>query len=201
MKRGWAVAVTGGVGCGKSEVGRLWAARGAEVADADQLARAVVDPGQPALDRIVERFGRRILGADGRLDRTALAAVVFADDAARQALEAIVHPPVLAALARWRDEVVGRGGVAVALIPLLFEAGAEAGWDAVVCVSASESVVRQRLQARGWTEEEIERRRRAQWPLAEKERRSDLVVRNDGTLAELAEAVRRLDEWIREKER
>ena len=199
--RGRAIALTGGVGCGKSEAGRIFAALGAEVLDADDLARRVVEPGQPALEQIVARFGRAVLQPDGRLDRAALARRVFADETARRELEAMVHPPVLAELARWRGAVTARGRDAVGIVPLLFEAGAEGGWEAVVCVSARPETVGARLRARGWTEAEQQARQQAQWPLAEKERRAHHVVRNDGSIAELAEAVRRVYGRIREKER
>ena len=199
--RGWAIALTGGIGCGKSEAGRIFASLGAEVLDADDLARRVVEPGQPALERIVARFGRAVLQADGRLDRAALARLVFTDGPARRDLEALVHPPVLAELARWSGEVTARGRDAVGIVPLLFEAGAEGGWDAVVCISARPETVGARLRARGWSEVEQRARQEAQWPLAEKEKRAHHVVRNDGSIAELAEAVRRVYERIREKER
>lgn len=199
MVRGWAIALTGGIGCGKSEVGRIWAGLGAEVRDADDVARALVAPGQPILAQVVARFGRGVQDASGGLNRAALAARVFADAEARRELEAMLHPPVRAELTRWRGEVVEAGRDAVGIIPLLFEVGAEAGWAVHVCVSARPEVVQARLDARGWTRAEQEARQRAQWPLAEKERRAHHVVHNNGSLAELAEAVRRIYGLIREK--
>ena len=196
---GWGIALTGGIGCGKSEVGRIWAALGAEVRDADDVARALVAPGQPLLDEVVARFGVAVLDAAGGLNRAALAARVFADADARRVLESVLHPPVLADLARWREAVTGAGRDAVGIIPLLFEAQAEAGWTVRVCVSARPEVVQARLDARGWTRAEQEARQRAQWPLAEKEKRAHHVVHNNGSLAELAEAVRRVYGLIREK--
>ncbi len=197
--RGWAIALTGGIGCGKSEVGRIWAGLGAEVRDADDVARALVAPGQPLLARVAARFGADVLDAAGGLNRAALAARVFADAEARRELEAMLHPPVRADLARWRETVIASGRDAVGIIPLLFEAQVEAGWAVRVCVSARPEVVQARLDARGWTRAEQEARQRAQWPLAEKERRAHHVVHNNGSLAELAEAVRRVYGLIREK--
>ena len=196
---GWGIALTGGIGCGKSEVGRIWAALGAEVRDADDVARTLVAPGQPLLDEVVARFGVAVLDAAGGLNRAALAARVFADADARRVLESVLHPPVLADLARWREAVTGAGRDAVGIIPLLFEAQAETGWTVRVCVSARPEVVQARLDARGWTRAEQEARQRAQWPLAEKEMRAHHVVHNNGSLAELAEAVRRVYGLIREK--
>jgi dephospho-CoA kinase len=197
--RGWGIALTGGIGCGKSEVGRIWAALGAEVRDADDVARTLVAPGQPLLDEVVARFGVAVLDAAGGLNRAALAARVFADADARRVLESVLHPPVLADLARWREAVTGAGRDAVGIIPLLFEAQAEAGWTVRVCVSARPEMVQARLDARGWTRAEQEARQRAQWPLADKEMRAHHVVHNNGSLAELAEAVRRVYGLIREK--
>jgi hypothetical protein len=113
-----------------------------------------------------------VLDAAGGLNRAALAARVFADADARRVLESVLHPPVLADLARWREAVTGAGRDAVGIIPLLFEAQAEAGWTVRVCVSARPEVVQARLDARGWTRAEQEARQRAQWPLAEKENAS-----------------------------
>src|SRR6476646_6694254 len=88
------VCLTGWIGAGKSTVAELLVRRGAVVVDADVVARAVVEPGEPAFDQLVERFGTGVVGADGRLDRPALAAVAFADDESRAALEAITHPAI-----------------------------------------------------------------------------------------------------------
>jgi dephospho-CoA kinase len=175
--------ITGGVGMGKSTAGQLLRQRGVEVADTDSLARQLTEPGQPALEEILQRFGPRVLAADGQLNRSELARIVFADVGARADLEAILHPRIRAA---WEAEaqswrVAGRG-VGAILIPLLFETGAAPRFDAVICVVCSEASQRERLRQRGWTDGEIGQRVAAQWPVEQKIARADFVVWTDTNL-------------------
>jgi dephospho-CoA kinase len=171
------VGLTGGVGMGKSTAAQLLGSRGAAVVDTDDLARQVVEPGQPALAEVREAFGPGIVGPDGRLRRDELARRVFADAASRQRLEGILHPPIRAL---WRAQVetwrtAGRP-LAVVVIPLLFETKAEAELDATICVACSASTQHQRLLARGWSPEHIEQRLQAQWPVETKMACADYVV-------------------------
>lgn len=195
------VALTGNIASGKSEVARVFAARGARVIDADVLAREVVEPGTPALAEIAARWGTRILHADGSLDRAALRRIVFADPAEREALNAIVHPRVEA---RRRELLAAaeREGVpiVVADIPLLFEVGLADRFDRVVLVDASESARRQRLVThRGVPEADARAMIASQMPAAEKRKRAHIVIENDGTLDELrARAERVWDMLARE---
>ena len=135
------------------------------------------EPGQPALAEVLAAFGPEIAGPDGQLRRDELARRVFADPAARQRLEAILHPPIRALwraqVETWRAE--GRP-LAVVVIPLLFETKAEAELDATICVACSAATQRQRLLARGWSPEQIEQRLQAQWPVEAKMARADYVV-------------------------
>ena len=183
-----AVAVTGGVGCGKSEVGRLLQKQGALVLDADEVGHEVLASGSPVAAAVIEHFGPEVVGADGAIDRPLVGRRVFGDRAARQTLERLVHPAILERIRNWVNEARQQAPCAV-LIPLLFEVGWTKGWDAIWCVSASPQVVQARLGARGWTVEEWQRRQAAQWPLAEKEKRADLVLHNEGSRNELAAAV------------
>lgn len=181
------VALTGNVASGKSTVLRHFADWGATVIDADQLVREAQQPGSPALEAIVDRFGREALRADGSLDRDALRRRVMADAEARAALEAIMHPVVrqrrdaLAAQARARGEAL-----LVNDIPLLFEALSPSAFDLVVLVDAPDAVRRRRLiRHRGLTGAEADRLMASQLPAAAKRDRSDLIIENDGSLAEL----------------
>lgn len=185
-----AIGVTGGIGCGKSEVARCLRSDGVPVLDADDVARDVVAPGSEALAEIVGLFGAGVLQAEGQLNRGALANVVFSDAVALQTLNAIVHPRVRQTMQAWVAEHRSAGRSCAGVIPLLFETGGEATWDAVICIAASEQTSSARLKTRGWNEEEISRRRAAQWPLEAKMKRADLVIENNGTLEELATQVR-----------
>jgi dephospho-CoA kinase len=188
------VALTGNIASGKSEVARIFEDLGATLIDADELAREAVRPGTKALAAIVARWGKRVLNADGTLNRGVLRSIVFADPNEREALNAIVHPEV----GRRRQELVadarGRGDrVLVAAIPLLFEAGLERDFDRVILVDAPEEVRLSRLlQHRGIGLEEARRIMAAQMPAAAKRLRADIVIDNDSTLEELRGAVERV---------
>lgn len=175
------LGLTGGLGMGKSTVADLLAARGWPVADADVLARQVVEPGQPALEQIVRVFGPDVLDAQGRLRRDEVARRVFVDESLRRRLEAITHPRIRALwraqAEQWRRQQ-RPGGVLV--IPLLFEVGAEAEVDVVVCVACSAQTQWRRLQARGWSDQEIVQRLAAQLPIEQKLARADVVIWTEG---------------------
>ena len=173
--------LTGGVGMGKSTAAEFLRARGAQVVDADELARQLVQPDQPALAEIQTEFGKKVIAPDGRLRRDELARIVFADAAAREKLEAILHPRIgerwLAQIETWRGE---NRALAVVVIPLLFETRAESHFDKIICVACSAPAQRERLLARGWTPEQIRQRLAAQWPVEQKISRADFVVWTDG---------------------
>jgi len=175
--------ITGGMGMGKSTAAQILCQRGVAVVDTDDLARDVVQPGEPALTEIQTAFGRDLVAADGRLKRDALAAIVFADATARERIEAILHPRIQqrwqTQLQTWRDQ--GRV-VAAVVIPLLFETRAESGFDAVVCVACSPITQRERLAARGWTPEHIEKRLAAQLFVTGKMSRAHFVIWSEGLL-------------------
>jgi dephospho-CoA kinase len=186
------VGLTGNAASGKSTVGRSWARRGAHVIDADVLARRAVAPGTPGLQAVAREFGPDLVG-DAGLDREALRRLVFADPAARERLERIVHPEV----GRLRQEEEARlraGGAAVVVhdIPLLFEVGLEAEFHLVVLVTAPERERARRLTERGLSAAEVRGLMASQAPPAESRRRADMVISNDGGLDELDEEAGRL---------
>jgi dephospho-CoA kinase len=187
------VALTGGIATGKSTVLRRLKRRGIPTIDADRLAREVVRPGEAALDAIRVRFGRGVLADDGTLDRRALADIVFADPEARAALEAIVHPAVYAAIDRWFAQLAATAPAGVADIPLLYESGHAGDFDLVVVAACEPELQMARLMTRDkLTADDARRRIAAQWPIAEKVRRADRVIRTDGTIAETEAQVDRL---------
>ena len=175
--------LTGGVGMGKSTAAEFLHARGAQVVDTDELARQLVEPGQPALTEIQAEFGKSIVASDGRLRRDELARIVFADAGARKKLETILHPRIrerwLAQVEIWRRE---NRALAVVVIPLLFETRAESHFNKIICVACSAPTQRQRLLGRGWTPKQIKQRLAAQWPVEQKISRADFVVWTDGAL-------------------
>jgi dephospho-CoA kinase len=183
-------ALTGGIATGKSYCAARFASLGVPVIDSDQLAREAVVPGTPGLTRVVERFGRDLLQPDGTLDRAALARIVFADPAARADLEAIVHPEVYRRIREWSARLPPATTPAIADIPLLFETGHERDFDRViVCACDPEEQVR-RLKARDGLDEPAARARlAAQWPIEEKVKRADYVIRTDGTFEDTDRAV------------
>lgn len=182
------LGLTGGIGMGKTTAARLLRERGVPVVDTDDLARQVVEPGQPALATIQAEFGPQVIAPDGTLRRDEMARLVFSDPAARQRLEAILHPPIRA-LWRARMEAWKAEGkpLAVVVIPLLFETNAEAELDAIICVACSPVTQAERLAPRGWTREQIDARNRAQLPVEEKISRSDYLIWTEGDLAVHAE--------------
>ena len=177
------IGLTGGIGMGKSTAANFVRAMQIPVADTDEIARSLVEPGEPALDEIMRAFGQDIVDGGGRLRRQALAELVFADNEKRRELEAILHPRIraawLLAAARWRTENCLLGAV---VIPLLFETKAEAHFDSIICVACSRPTQLARLQSRGWCNEEIDRRTQAQKPVAAKMESSNYVVWSEGKM-------------------
>lgn len=162
---------------------RALARRGAVVIDADAIAREVVEPGRPGLAAVVERFGEGVLDADGRLDRPALAALVFEDPAARADLNAIVHPLVAAETLR-RQAAAPPDSVVVLDVPLLVEA-AKSGYDVVVIVEAPEAVRLERLVGRGMSVEDARRRMAAQASDEDRRKVADVILDNSGSEEQL----------------
>jgi dephospho-CoA kinase len=162
------IGLTGPIGCGKSTIAGWLAGRGAVVIDADAVARAVVEPGEPALERIVERFGAAYRSPDGSLDRAALGRLVFADPAALRDLEAIVHPAVRPRILTAIEAAEAEGAAAVVVEAIkLVEGGLADLCDEVWLVDCPDAVQRERLRDRGLEDADIERRVASQAGLRE----------------------------------
>jgi dephospho-CoA kinase len=187
------LGLTGGIGMGKSTAAEFLRSRGAQIVDTDELARQLVQPGQPAFGEIQTAFGKKIVAPDGRLRRDELAQIVFTDPAARKKLETILHPRIrerwLAQVEIWRKE---NCALAVVVIPLLFETRAESHFNKIICVVCSAPAQRKRLLSRGWTPEQIRQRLAAQWPVEQKISRADFVVWTDGALDVHAQQLERI---------
>ena len=182
--------LTGGVGMGKSTASKILEKRGVSVVDSDELARQVVEPGQPALDEIIDQFGDGFIDSAGRLDRAKMSQQVFGDDTVREQLEAIIHPRVRVQwqrnISEWREQQISVG---VVVIPLLFEVEAQDQFDVVLCVACSASTQRERLRQRKWGEEQISARIASQMDVVEKMKLADHVLWNEGNLDVLREQI------------
>lgn len=186
------VGLTGGIGSGKSTVSEMLAEHGAVIVDADAFAREAVRKGTPAHDLVVERFGPEVVLPDGELDRPKLAEIVFADEARRRDLEAIVHPEVRRMVAREIRANADTSHVVVLESPLLIEMGQHGLCDVVVVVAASPEDSVARLVARGMREADARARQAAQLPLHEKAKAADVLLDNGGDVEELRSQVDRL---------
>jgi len=188
------IAITGGAGTGKSTVARMFKELGAEVLDADQIAREAVAVGAPAWVELRRLYGAEFFNLNGELNRSRLAQRVFADPEARRVLDGLIHPRVEAEL-KARVAELARRGVKLVLVevPLLYETGRETAFDRVIVAAAPEADQIRRLRGRDQRgEAEIRGILAAQWPLADKVARADYVVDNGGELAQTRRQVKNI---------
>ena len=186
--RAYRVGLTGGIASGKSTAAKFFGALGVPILDSDQIARDVVEPGQPPLGRLVERFGPSILTPDGHLDRPALREIVFSDPRARADLEALTHPAIGAAMEARSAEAGGPYQILV--IPLLVEKNLSAHVDRVLVVDCEEQLQLKRVRAReGSTLEQARSILNAQVPRAARLKAADDVIHNDTDMNAVREQV------------
>ena len=185
------IGLTGGIGSGKTAASDHFARLGAEVIDTDLLSRELVEPGQEALEEIVDAFGEQVLSADGRLDRARLGQRVFADPGARQRLEAILHPKIRAAMLQRAAR--STAPYVVFVIPLLFETGQQDLVDRVLLIDVPEALQRARVAARdGLDEAQIDRIMAAQTGRETRLGQADDIICNDGELVQLYAQIEKL---------
>ena len=195
------VGLTGGIGAGKSEVTKRFAALGAKIIDADAIAREVVEPGTPGLAAVIEEFGPGVQAADGSLDREAVAAIVFNDDEARGRLNGIVHPligeRVFEMLAEFEAE--DPDGVLINDVPLIAEAGVAERYQVIVVVDAPvETQLDRLISLRGMSREDAQARIDVQASREQRLALATYVITNDGDLASLDRQVNEV--WASLKE-
>ncbi len=191
------VAITGGIACGKSLFSHYLGQLGVAILDADDVVHGLESPGGEAVPALRSLFGERIIRPDGGIDRAALGALVFEDDAARMRLNAVVHPLVRERIRAWAAEP--GPCLKAAVIPLLFEVGWADEWDVIICLVSSETVQAERLmRVRGLSEEQARRRIAAQMPVAEKAARSQCVVHNEADAEALAREAVKVYRFLRE---
>jgi dephospho-CoA kinase len=184
------IALTGGIACGKSLAGLFIQEEGVPVCDADQIAHAVMRPGSPVATEVLREFGSAIEGPDGGIDRARLAGIVFEEPGRLAVLNGLVHPAVRKAIDGWLAALPAATPLAVVIIPLLFEARMEQGWDGVIAVVSPKALQWQRLLERGLTAAEAARRLAAQWPQERKMERAEWVIYNCGTRELLRDQVK-----------
>ena len=186
--RAFRVGLTGGIASGKSTAAKFFGALGVPILDSDQIARDVVEPGQPPLERLIERFGRKILTADGHLDRPALRDIVFSDPKARADLEALTHPAIGAAMEAL--STAAGGPYQILVVPLLVEKNLTAHVDRVLVVDCDENLQIRRLRDRdGSTPEQVQAILQAQAPRAARLRAADDVIHNDTDMSAVRDQV------------
>jgi dephospho-CoA kinase len=197
-----AIALTGGIGSGKSAVSSLLAERGAVVLDLDVIAREVVGAGTPGFEAVVARFGSEIVAHDGNIDRERLASIVFQDPEQRRALEGIVHPAVSGVMAERLAEEAGTDNVVVIDIPLLAESERTKKHllslvkGVLVVDTPIETAIDRLVHVRGLTEDEARARIAAQATRPERLQLADFVILNNGTMKELGEMTERAWAWM-----
>lgn len=184
------VALTGGIGSGKSLVGEYLEELGAVVIDSDELARSVIERGSPGYEEVLAAFGDEIL-TEGEIDRKKLAARVFSDEPARKQLEAIIHPRVRETAEKLTRNL-GADAIVVNQIPLLFETDGAKRFDYVITVECAEGIRVERLKERGMKEYEISKRMQAQASDEQRASIADFVLKNEGSIDQLQRAVQDL---------
>ena len=191
------VALTGGIGSGKSTVGQIFAQLGATVIDSDQLARDVIERGSIGFNEIVAKFGDEIL-KNGEIDRQILASLIFKDPAKRSELEQITHPLIRKAFAKVVSNA-SPDSIVINQIPLLVESNHDYKFDHIITVSASESIRSERLIKRGLTNEQIKQRMQAQATDQMRENIADSVIVNEKSEQEITDQVEKIWEQLLSK--
>lgn len=191
------IGLTGGIACGKTTVADMFAALGAQIIDTDELAREVVEPGEPALESVIEHFGSAILDDDGRLDRRALRRLVFSDQEKRHLLEQIIHPAIRQRMIE--SSAIVRGPYQVLIIPLLVESHSDGHVDRVLVVDCDEEVQIRRLMNRDHeSRETAEKMLAAQISRQDRLDHADDIIDGGSNLEALQQRVKQLDRYYRE---
>jgi len=194
------VALTGGIATGKSYVRSRFESLGVPTIDSDTLAREAIARGTPGFESVVREFGRDVLDSSGAIDRKRLGAIVFANPSRRRMLEQIIHPFVRRATDSWFAALAASTPFAIADIPLLYETGRDADFDAVIVAAANPAEQVKRIVKRdGLSEHEAKQRIAAQLPIDDKVSRAGYVIRTDGTYEETDRQVRQIYELLQRR--
>ena len=192
------IGLTGSIASGKSTVVQMLKEFNLPIVDADVVARLVVEPGTPTLQKIAEAFGEEALTESGEMNRQKIGSIIFHDEEKRKLLNGIIHPAIRQEMLRQRDEHIEKGAPSVVMdIPLLFESKLQHFVDKILVVSVTEETQLKRLMSRNQlTKDEALARINSQQSLTEKEKGADAVIHNNGTIEEThAQLVKILREW------
>jgi len=191
------VGLTGGIACGKTTIADMFAALGVHIIDTDELAREVLEPGEPAMESVIEHFGSSILDDDGRLDRRALRRLVFSDPEKRRLLEQIVHPVIRQRMTEY--SAILRGPYQIMVIPLLVESKSDGQVDRVLVVDCDEEVQVRRLMNRDHeSRENAEEMMATQISRQDRLDHADDIIDGESSLEALQQRVKQLDQYYRE---
>ena len=180
------IGLTGSIASGKSTVANMLRKKGYPIVDADVIAREVVEPGSPLLDKIQQTFGENMLREDGTLNREKLGAIVFGDEAKRKQLNELMHPAIRGQMVRQKEEYITEGYQTIIMdIPLLFESKLHDYVEKIIVVSVTKELQKQRLITRNdLTEAEADDRIASQLDMRIKEQGADAVIHNNNTVEE-----------------
>jgi dephospho-CoA kinase len=194
------VGLTGGIGTGKSTVGRMFVDLGCHLIESDAITRSLFEPGQAVNRAVAAAFGPAVVGPEGRINRAVLGELVFHDSALRHKLNSIVHPAIIQHQAEWLKSVKSQDPHAVAIVEaaLMVEVGTYKNYDKLIVVTCTPEIQRERLKERtGLSEEQIDARIGSQMPLAEKVKYADFVIDNSGDLEQTQNQVQRIHARLR----
>ena len=191
----YTVAVTGGIGCGKSSVIEILKKSSFETLDADKITHLILSENLDLKDKIKDQFGKQCLTSKGDVDREALGKIIFKREDQRNKLNSLIHPVVLKEIIDWRTYCENKGFMAAVEIPLLFECGWEGlSWNCIMSIEADLNIVKSRLLQRGLSADDIDLRLRAQWPVELKSELADISIQNNGTKEDLKKI---LQTWVK----
>lgn len=196
------VGITGGIGSGKSAVKEIFKKKGAIVFDSDEIVKRLLDKGKEGYTLVVNQFGKEILDENLEIDKQRLSSIVFNDFQKREALEKILHPLVIAKRTKLLSELqkkLSKNDIVAVEAALIFEANTKDYFDFVILVKTPKDLKIKRLQEKGLSLSEIEKRMRAQWDDEKKEKLSDFVITNEGSLKELEAKVVKIIDKIKER--
>ncbi|MBC8183717.1 dephospho-CoA kinase [candidate division KSB1 bacterium] len=196
------IGITGGIGCGKSEVCNILQREGIPIIHADKVAQLLINNKEKIKSKIIETFGEDAYLPNGEINRKKVAQIIFNDESAKEKINEIVHPHVLQYQEQTLDRLKNSGKfkIAGAEAALIYEAGSESQFDFVIVVSAEKETVIKRLTGRdGFDKDEILKRIASQMDLSKKVKRADYVIHNDGTIQDLEKEVGKLLAWLQEK--